>query len=541
MDTFIPEPYASNLPHKTYSVCPECKRPVPATVYEKDGKIWIKKECPEHGVFEEVYYEDAEMYHRFRRFAYTYGRLESHEVDLDGSMCPYNCGLCRRHKSQTLLLNLVVTNRCDLSCFYCFFYAREGNPIYEPPLDKIREMLQVGRNQRPVPAQSLQITGGEPTLRKDLVDIVKMAREMGYTHVQVNTNGITISRDYELIKKLREAGTNTFYLSFDGVSPEVNWKNHWEIPYVFEGVRKVGGPGIVLVPTLIRGWNTGEIGDMINFALNHLDIVRGVNFQPVSLVGRMPKKQRDKQRITIPGAIKLIEEQTNGAIPRDAFYPIPFVVPISELVEAITGKPQVYFSSHFACGAATYVFLKDKKVIPVTEFVDVEGLMEDLRNTAEEIRKGKNKYVRLAKLFLVIRRHIDSERDPVDLKKLLFNAIVRHNYSALGKIHEKSLFIGFMHFMDEYNYDVERVERCVIHYVMPDGRIVPFCTFNVFPEVYRDAVQRRYSYSWEEWLQMNPGYDMSKEKYVRTEEIKKKLESGEPYKRVYGDLVQYFR
>ena len=113
-------------------------------------------------------------------------------------------------------------------------------------------------------------------------------------------------------------------MSFDGVSPRANPKNHWEIPLTLDALRKAN-LGCVLVPTVIRTVNDNELGAMINFAVNNSDVVRAVNFQPVSLVGRMPARQRETQRITIPGAIKLIEEQTNGVIRKEHWFSVPCV------------------------------------------------------------------------------------------------------------------------------------------------------------------------------------------------------------------------
>ena len=430
----------------------------------------------------------------------------------------------------------------------CFFYAKEGQPIYEPTLEQIRMMLRNAKKEYPIGANAVQFTGGEPTLRDDLIEIIKIAKEEGYDHVQLNTDGIRLAFEPELVKKIREAGTNTLYLSYDGMTPQTNWKNHWEIPLIFENVRKAGGPGIVLVPTTIRNVNDHELGAIINFGLNHLDIVRGVNFQPISQVGRVPKKERQRFRITIPGVINRIEEQTNGAIAMEDWYPIPIAGHIARFFEAFAGK-RYYMTSHFACGAATYVFLdrENKRVVPIPRFIDVEGFVEYLEEKAEEIEQwnsmGKLKKLKLgAEIFLKFKSFYDEKYAPkgLDVLGLIKNAFVHGTYDALGKFHEKTLFIGMMHFMDEYNYDVERVERCVIHYAMPDGRIVPFCTFNVIPEIYRDKVQAQFSYTWDEWKKLHPDWDYKKDKYFRSKEFVEKMKKSELYRKTYIDIEDYF-
>lgn len=534
--------YSGDLPLETRSLCPECKRTLPAIIYERDEKIFIKRTCPEHGEWDEIYWEDADYYKRAKKFGTGSKGIENPHVGEmispnNGTNCPTDCGLCANHHTHTGLANMVLTNRCDLSCWYCFFYAKDGDPIYEPSLIQIRNMIKNLRNQKPVSANALQLTGGEPTLRPDLIEIVKIAREEGFEHIQLNTHGIILGQKPELAKKLKEAGVNTLYMSFDGTTPQTNPKNHWEVPLTLAACRK-SHLGIVLVPTLIRGVNDHDIGNIINFGLNHSDTIRAVNFQPVSLVGRMPKKLRDRQRITIPGAIQKIEEQTNGFIRKNDFFPVPCVVPFSEFVSNLTGKSQYELSIHFACGAATYLFLDGKKIVPITRFVDVEGMMEYLKEKSSEIESGKSKAIVLTKVLLKINSFIEKKKQPswLNLPKLLVNALVKHDYNALGQIHEKSMLIGMMHFMDPYLYDQMRVERCDIHYAMPDGRIIPFCAFNVIPELYRDKVQGQYSIGWEEWAKKNQGADPNF-KYKR--DIKE-LEASQLYKKTYSGLNDFF-
>ena len=492
----------------TASLCPECvaenkfdRMKIPALVYAEGGEVRMIKECPEHGVTKEKYWEDYDMYMKAKKWLDKGIKLENPMISLAAEKinCPTHCGLCVKHKSHTGLGNVVLTNRCDLSCWYCFFYAKENDPIYEPTQDQIRMMLRRMRNEKPVGANAVQLTGGEPTMREDLPEIIKIAREEGYEHVQLNTNSIRASRDLEFIEKCRDAGSNVIYTSFDGVTPRSNPKNFWEIPEALNTYRKAN-VGVVLVPTVIGGVNDGELGDIIKFGLSNIDVVRSVNFQPVSLVGRMPDKLRERQRVTIPGCIKKIEAQTDGAIGREAFFTVPSTTAVTNFVEALKGKPTYRLSIHFACGMGTYIFKQpDGSIIPITKFIDVEGLFEYLNELSTDINESKVKSLKKASALTALLRKlntfVDEKHAPEGFKmrEMIFGAFTGGDYHGLKAFHYKSMFVGFMHFMDPYTYDVDRVERCDIHYAMPDGKVVPFCAFNVIPELYRDATQRRFS------------------------------------------------
>jgi len=243
----------------------------------------------------------------------------------------------------------------------------------------------------------------------------------------------------------------------------------------------------------MNGVNDDQMGDMVRFAAKNLHIVKGVNVQPIAFEGRVDESERRKGRITIPDFIKLLEEQTDGEIPRESFYPVPFVLPISYFVEAWKRKPQLELSVHPHCGAATYVFVENGKFIPITEFVDVEGFMEFLNESAEETGKSKiGKIKATAALISAIRKFIDNDKAPegLDSMALLTNILGIGNREALAEFHRNALFIGVMHFMDPYNYDLERVKRCGIHYATPDGRVIPFCTYNA---IHRQSVEQAFS------------------------------------------------
>ncbi len=532
----------------TQSVCPYCYRTLPATIVEREGKLYIRRVCPEHGVIEELYYGDVELYKKFIKWDME-GRGSRHIYTPLKNICPFNCGLCPLHKNHTALMNIVLTNRCNLSCWYCFFYAEASGYVYEPTLEQIVEMVRAAKKQ--AVAVNVQLTGGEPTLRDDLIDIVRAIKAEGVKHMQLNTNGIKFAELYfedpakaiEYAKALRVNGVNTIYLSFDGVTPITNWKNHWEVPYMLEVFRKSGMTSTVLVPTVIRGINDHEAGAIVKFAAKHIDVVRGVNFQPVSLTGLMKKHEREKYRITIPEIIKKIEEQTDGEIDKEAWFPVPVSAIFSRFIEGFSGEFKFEMDNHPVCGAATYVYVyregkKVKKLIPITYFVDVEGLLEYLREKWEDLITGSSRIMTGFKLLYTIRKFIDNKKAPkeFDLFKILLNIIIKRNYEALGELHYKMLFVGLMHFMDLYNYDIQRVMRCNIHYGVPDGRLIPFCAFNIFEDIYRESVQRQYGIPLKEWSRKyGLPENVTVKKYIRNRRM---LESNPIYREAYEGIIE---
>lgn len=537
----------------TTSVCPYCYRLLPAVILERDEKIYIRKVCPTHGTIEELYFSSAKQYYRFFKYEEESVGVKPH-VQLK-TLCPFNCGLCPRHKNPTALANLVVTNRCDLSCWYCFFYAEKMGYVYEPTLEQIREMVRQYKKEGV--AMAVQITGGEPTLRPDLPEIVKLLREEGVTHIQLNTHGVVFAKLWfekgadaaiNYARTLRESGVNTVYMSFDGVTPRANPKNHWEAPYALETFRKAGMTSVVLVPTVIKTINDQELGSIVKFAAKHMDVVRGVNFQPVSLTGRMRREERAKYRVTIPDILEWVEEQTDKQIPAEAWFPIPVAAKFAYFIEALSGELKVCMGNHPACGSATYVFVErgsdglPKRFIPVTEFLDVEGLVEYLEEKTASLRKADNasfssfrKTLQVASILKDLPKFVDKSKLPKELNitKLLIKVFVKRNYEALGEIHYHLLFLGNMHFMDLYNYDVERVMRCNIHYLSPDGRVIPFCTYNVLNDIYRDNVLKKYGMPIEEYRAKYGGVG-AEVKYVRNIKL---LKSTPVYYEAYKGIV----
>jgi len=188
--------------------------------------------------------------------------------------------------------------------------------------------------------------------------------------------------------------------------------------------------------------------------------------------------------------MRLLEEQTQGAIKVSDFYPVPVVVPVSKAVGAMKNKRYVEFTAHPHCGMATFVFVEKGKLTPVTRLGNIEKFRKSLEKVYLDAQKGNRSK---AKLRLIgSARHIKFSF----LRKYVLRVLMEGDYKSLGAFARSALMISSMHFMDPYNFDLERVQRCVIHYAVPDGRIIPFCTMN---SIHRQEVEKKLGVPIKEW------------------------------------------
>jgi uncharacterized radical SAM superfamily Fe-S cluster-containing enzyme len=257
-----------------------------------------------------------------------------------------------------------------------------------------------------------------------------------------------------------------------------------------ENCRKAGIDSMVLVVTLVKGVNDNQLGDIIRFAVKNFDVIRCINVQPVSLCGRLPETEREKMRITIPDFMRLVEEQTEGTIRVSDFYPVPTVVPVSKAVGALKDKNYVEFSAHPHCGMATYLFIDKGKITPITKYGNIEKFVGTVNSVYNDAMKGNKRRAKMR--LLAAARHMKLGF----LRKYVWKVIKEGDYKALGDLQRQAILLSSMHFMDPYNFDLERVQRCVIHYAVPDGRIIPFCTMN---SIHRPEVEKKLGVPIQEW------------------------------------------
>jgi len=469
-------------------------------VYEENGVIYLEKTCPQHGKFEDVYWGDAELfkwfYDNWCNARYAGSGLENpHTKTVNG--CPFDCGICPQHKTPTILGIIDATNRCNMACPVCFAYAGASNYVYEPSYGQIVDMIKLLRSNRPWACNALQFSGGEPTIRNDLPDLIGEAKKAGISHIEVNTNGLRIAEDIEYFKKLLDAGLSTLYLQFDGLREDIYKATRARtslVPIkqkVIDNARKIGLDSIVLVVTLCKRVNDKDLGAIVDYAVKNHDVVRCINIQPVSMAGRLQKDEMRKLRITIPDTINEIEEQTSGVVSKWDWRPVNWPVPMTKGMGVIKNKMYPDFTMHPMCGAATFLVVdKDGSYKPIMHYVDVDKFAEVFWSIYYSGVKGKKTMAKLKMLKLLPMAKSDFVRG------LIKSVITKGSYEALGEFMRRIVMIGIMHFQDVWNFDLDRVQKCAIHYVTPDMKIRSFCTYN---SIHRPNVEKQFAVPISEW------------------------------------------
>ncbi|MCL4401624.1 MAG: radical SAM protein, partial [Acidobacteria bacterium] len=323
-------PLKTGLPKTTQSLCPECTSLIEARIFEENGRVVMEKSCSTHGSFRDIVFSDAKLYLKMEEWQFGDSRGLENPARADAKVCPEDCGLCNMHTSHTGLANVDLTNRCNLTCPVCFANANAAGYLYEPDLEHVRLMLQALRDEKPVAGRILQFSGGEPTIHPRFLDILRMAKEMGFSHLQIATNGIKFT-SLEFAQQCKEAGLHTLYLQFDGVCDDVYLRTRgeslWEKKLkCIENVRKAGLK-IVFVPTIVKGVNDHQIGDIVRLAIDNVDCTSGISFQPVAFTGRIARSELEAKRFTLSDFAFAMEQQTGLANPYEDWFPLSCVTP----------------------------------------------------------------------------------------------------------------------------------------------------------------------------------------------------------------------
>ncbi len=498
------KPNGRTLPRTVQTLCPECCAVIVGRYFVEDGAVLIEKSCPEHGYFRDYVNRNVQLFLKgaYWSFEEQAGLTNPKGTGVKG--CPSDCGLCGRHQSNSCLANIDLTNRCNLNCPICFANANAVGYVYEPDFEQITAMLQALRDQRPTPGTAVQFSGGEPTLHPRFFDIIEQAGKMGFSNIQMATNGLKMA-DFSFARRAKEAGLHTLYLQFDGIGREVylttRGRDIWETKLrVIENCRKLDMK-ICLVPTIIRTVNDDQVGEIFRFAVENVDVISAISYQPVCFTGRIDAEQRLQQRYTLGDLARDIAKASGAVVERD-FYPLSIVMPLSQFLEAVTGQPKIKSSCHTDCAFGSYFLIsEDKKVHPFPRVLDVEAMFSGMNRLARQIgpHAGRLSILDKMRIYKMFKGVFRPEEAPADLTVKGFMSALQgmvdksKGRGQAGKGNYRTLMAAGMHFQDRYNYDIERVKRCVIPYSTPAG-LIPFCAYNSGP-MYRPLIEKIYARS----------------------------------------------
>jgi len=440
------------------SLCPQCRRLVDAQVVARDGRVILRKRCPEHGWTEALLSSDLSWY----RHALTYNRpglLPVRRATDERDGCPFDCGLCPEHQQHTCLAIIEVNSGCNLRCPVCFMSAGDV-PAYSLSLAQVETMLD-SLEAWEGDTEVVQVSGGEPTIHPEILQILEAIKRRRVRHVMLNTNGLRLARDDDFVRALADLHIHV-YLQFDGVEQDT----HLAVRGIDlrqekqAALDRMAAHGVqaVLAATVAKGVNDHEIGAIVRTALAH-PAVRGVAFQPMFLEGRhVPADPLD--RLTVPDVLHAIEMQTDGLFTMGDFTPVP--------------------CCHPTCMATGYAYVEDGRVTPLARLVDVDAYIDYYANRA------------LPHVDLGVRGALEgllSASSVGGSEKQLINFCAACGLQLpedLQTMVDRIFMINVTGFMDVHTFEVRRVMKCCIHELLPDGRLVPFCAYNTVG--YREQV-----------------------------------------------------
>lgn len=437
------------------SICSVCYRRVDAKIVFEDGKVWMLKRCPQHGPARILVADDIDYYRRCRE---VFIKVPEQPLVYNTPVrygCPYDCGLCPDHEQHSCLTLVEICDACNLTCPIC--YAGSGQHRTEfRSLEQIAAMLDcVVRNEKQ--PDVVQISGGEPTLHPDFFRVLEMCKARPIHHLMVNTNGIRIAQDEEFAKRLAAFMPQfEIYLQFDSMRREslmqlrgADLRSIRE--KALERLNKFG-VSTTLVVTVERGVNDGELGSIIDYALQQ-PAVRGVTIQPVQQAGRVHGFHSEHHRLTLTEVRRRILEQTRVFQPEDLI-PVP---------------------CHPDALAMAYALKLDSKVVPLTRMVPPNVLIEGARNTIVYEEEGGLRD-HLFKLFATNHSPVSQASTLRDLLCCLPKVLLP---KELG--YQNLFRVLIVQFIDAEAFDVRSVKKSCIHIAHPDGkRLIPFDTFNMF-------------------------------------------------------------
>jgi uncharacterized radical SAM superfamily Fe-S cluster-containing enzyme len=444
----------------TNSICTTCHRKVEAKIVLQDNRVYMHKRCPHHGFEKVLISTDAEYYKR-SRLTLKPGQLPLKFNTPIRYGCPYDCGLCPDHEQHSCLTLVEITDACNLACPIC--YAESGpHRQTHRSLEQVEFMLDcVVRNERE--PDIVQISGGEPTIHPQFFEILDAARRRPIKHLMVNTNGVRIAQDPDFARRLKDYLPGfELYLQFDSLEegPLRDLRGADLRRVRLQALERLNEHNIstTLVVTVKKGVNDQELGHIIDFALRQ-PCVRGVTFQPIQAAGRLENFDATRDRLTLAEVRQNILDQSDLFKPED-------IIPVPCHPDAL---------------AMGYAIKVGGKAVPLTSMIDPKVLLQGEGNTIVYERDPKLR----DHVFKLFSTSHSPESATSSLKQLLCCLPLVQVPEAMT--YDKVFRVLLIQFMHAQNFDVRSVKKSCIHIVHPDGRIIPFDTFNLF---YRDDKEK---------------------------------------------------
>jgi uncharacterized radical SAM superfamily Fe-S cluster-containing enzyme len=418
----------------------------------RGGAVYLRKRCPAHGWHEALVISDADWYLNSLKYNKP-GSVPHRFATAVDKGCPSDCGLCPEHQQHTCLGIIEVTTRCNLSCPTCFADSGDGFDLTLGQVEAMVDRLIQSEGQPEV----VQVSGGEPSLHPQILHILGAIKQRGVRHVMLNTNGLRLAEDSDFVKDL--AGIKPLvYLQFDGLGVEsherLRGRDLRDVKR--KALDRLADAGLktVLVATLVKGINEGEIGEILRFGLEH-PAVLGVSYQPATFTGRCMEGRDPMDRITLTDVLHRLEEQTEGSFQVSDFRPVPCPYP--------------------TCSACTYAFIDGEKVLPITRLLDVDEYLDFVTNRVAPDLSAELQPI-LEELWSM-GAVMGSEVTTGNLNCIACDCGVSISPDAPDL--RRHFFMVQVHgFMDVHSFDVKRLMKCCIHQLLPDGRAMPFCSYN---------------------------------------------------------------
>jgi 7,8-dihydro-6-hydroxymethylpterin dimethyltransferase len=441
----------------TNSICTTCLRKVEAKIVFQDERVYMHKRCAQHGLEKVLISTDIEYYKRSRNTLKP-GQLPATFNTPIRYGCPYDCGLCPDHEQHSCLSLVEITDVCNLSCPIC--YAESGpHRQTHRSLEQVEFMLDcILRNEKE--PDIVQISGGEPTIHPQFFEILDAAKKRkAIKHLMVNTNGIRIAQEPDFAKRLKDYLPGfELYLQFDSLEaqPLLEMRGADLRRIRLQALEQLNKHNIstTLVVTVKKGSNDKELGKIIDFALQQ-PCVRGVTFQPIQAAGRLENFDAARDRLTLAEVRQNILSQNSLFKPEDII-PVP---------------------CHPDSLAMGYALKLGAKTVPLTSMIDPKVLLQGEGNTIVYERDPRLR----DHVFKLFSTSHSPESAMTSLKQLLCCLPLVQVPESMT--YDKVFRVLIIQFMDAQNFDVRSVKKSCIHIVHPDGRIIPFDTFNMF---YRD-------------------------------------------------------